>query len=67
MSTTDDTANDSTAGQSTRRRVHIVPPHPLGPRVLRRCFEQVERGRSLVSGYACERTFATASGSIWRR
>jgi hypothetical protein len=25
MSTTDDTANDSTAGQSTRRRVHIVP------------------------------------------
>jgi hypothetical protein len=57
MSTTEDTANDSTAGQSTRRRVHIVP-HPLGPRVLWRCFEQVERGRNLVSGYACERTFA---------
>jgi hypothetical protein len=25
MSTTDDTANDSNAGQSTRRRVHTVP------------------------------------------
>jgi hypothetical protein len=63
MSTTEDTANDSTAGQSTRRRVHIVP-HPLGPRVLRRCFEQVERGRNVVSSYVHKRTFAIHSGLV---
>jgi hypothetical protein len=43
------------------------PPHPLGPRVLRRCFEQVERGRTLVSGYAYERMFAVASGRVCQR
>jgi hypothetical protein len=67
MGTTGNGEVEDTAGQSTRRRVPIVPHTHWDRQCSGPWFEQVKRGRKLVRGYAYERTFAVASGLLWRR